>query len=229
MKPRNGEINMEENGSRNSGIKAKIVTEPAVREVTDLTVFKDKAGHYQMRIILDNKADQAFSLPFKEAEIIGTKHFDRVEDTRKLVSLEFMSEKGMTVVSKEEIPETLNLIGPGKEVKITIENDTGTHFRCTAWTYSINGNSVKKGNAFIWAISEYLGLKIKTIVEGAGFRKAIVDEDDIEVSPKAIEELYNVCRAKGTVPRIVCSQTLEVKETPAGTFNNFSIVGIGKA
>lgn len=220
---------MEENGNRNSGIKAKIVTESAVRKLTDFVVYKDRAGHYQMRITLDDKADQAFSLPFKEAELIGAKHFDRIEDTRKLVTLEYMGEKGMTVVAKDEIPETLNLIGPGKEVKITIENDTGTHFRCTAWTYSINGNNVRKGNALIWAISEYLGLKIKTIVEGASFRKAIVDEDDIEVSPKAIEQLYNVRKAEGIVPKIKCSLTLETKETPYGVYNNYGIVGIEKA
>lgn len=194
------------NGPRVVPTNAKQTTEPAERTLSDLDYFKDRTGRGWMSITLDRN----FNLKLPCEEMISIAWYDQLdefhkEDARKVHSIEFRDDKGLQqIIAKDDVFGFLDAVGAGKK-QLTICMDNG-FTRKGAFTYDANRFAVNKLRAFIWAISPALGLTIKEVVDGTTFRKVIVDEDGLEMSPGAIVERY---RALCVQPKLVCSLTVD--------------------
>lgn len=199
-------------GTRNSNVAtAKLVTEKTEREVSDVTFFKDVTGRGWMKFVLDN--DFVFSLPCDE--MVGVAWYDQLdvfhkENAKSVYSIEFRDDRGLQqIVPKDDVIGFLDGVGPGKK-QLTINMDNGFSRR-GAFTYDVNKYARRKLNAVIWAISPALGLVSKDIIDGAYLRKAVVDEDGIEMSPAAIAEKFSALKVQGIRPKMICSLMVDEK------------------
>ncbi len=196
------------NGPKVVPTNAKQTTEPAVRTLTDLDHFTDRTGREWMSITLDRN----FNLKLPCGKMISIAWYDQEDNFHKenaqfVHSITYRNEKGLQcIVPKEDVIGFLDGVGPGM-TQLTICMDNG-FTRNRAFTYDANKFAVNKLRAFIWAISPALGLTIKEIVDGTDFRKVIVDEDGLEMSPGAIVERY---RALAVKPKLECSLTVDEK------------------
>ena len=159
-----------------------------------------------MRMTVDK--DFTFSLPGEE--MIGLAWFDNEdcfhkENAQSVHSIEFRDDKGLQcIVPKEDVIGFLDGTGAGR-TQLTICMDNG-FTRKGAFTYDVNKAARGKLKR---AISPALGLESRDLINGAYFRKAIVDENGKEMSLMDIANRYAEVRRQGVIPKLTCRLTID--------------------